>query len=183
MDDISTLFAAAVCIVVILIAMWYEYRPSLFKVRQLVGLETVDVNTMDFDEVVNRITKRALNAYYHNRVALSNGVYAEYIPGAPPNVGGTYPAFIRLYLKRQDMRQFPLVVHISTEHPVGHITGIESTAQFGDAYQWMMEQMDKMTCYEIVKRSYVCEQNSLRGDDERLKVRKEYIQWITRKFI
>lgn len=48
MDDKSTLFAAAVCIVVILIAMWYEYRPSLFKVRQLVGLETVDVNTMDF---------------------------------------------------------------------------------------------------------------------------------------
>lgn len=81
------------------------------------------------------------------------------------------------------MRQFPLVVHISTEHPTGHITGIESTAQFGDAYQWMMEQMDKMTCYEIAKRSYVCEQNNLRGNDERLKVRKEYIQWITRKFI
>lgn len=59
MEDKFTLFAALACAVAILIAMWWEYRPSFSWVRYLFGFDEHDSDTMPWDEVVGRIERRA----------------------------------------------------------------------------------------------------------------------------
>lgn len=181
MDDKSTLFAALACAVVILVVTWWEHRPSFFWWRYLLRLEKTTPDEMEWNEVLQRIRKRTQRAFEREpgSKVLSNGVYAEYYEEDYPD--GSQRRELILWLKRQNMLQFPIVVSIYLLDGTADITGIGANAS--DAYQWMMEQIGAESCYEIAKRSYICEQKGQRGDTERATVRAEYIQWIARKFI
>lgn len=133
-------------------------------------------------------------AQRRQRKCLSNGIIATY--GIESQDDGTVREQLVLYPKRGYNPYIPLVVielsngvSVATVEGAGrHITSQQSTRgppaddEF-DSYQWMMEQMSNDTCYEIVKRAYICEQDSHRGQTEHAKVETEYIQWIARKFI
>lgn len=182
MEDKFTLFAALACAVAILIVMWWEHRPSFSWVRYLFGFDKHDSDTMPWDEVVGRIERRARKAYNRDpdAKALSNGVYAGYYETVYPN--GDHLREVMLTLKRQDMMDFPIVVTINVETGYGEVTGVGATP-YADPYQWMMEQVGDLPCYEIARRAYICEQRGERGDNERAAVRAEYISWIARRFI
>ena len=182
MEDKFTLFAALACAVAILIVMWWEHRPSFSWVRYLFGFDEHDSDTMPWDEVVDRIARRALKAYRRDpeAKALSNGVYAEYYDAVYAN--GDHLREVMLTLKRQDMMDFPIVVTINVDTGYGEVTGV-GAAPHTDPYQWMMEQVGDLPCYEIARRVYICEQRGERGDNERAAVRAEYISWIARRFI
>lgn len=178
MEDKFTLFAALVCAVAILVVTWWEHHPSFFWWRYLFGLEKNSPDMMEWNEVVHRVANRARKAHSKGRVALSNGVYADFNYEEWP--GGNVKQFLTLYLKRQNTEQFPIAVQIDVLTGDADVTGVDAS---GDSYQWMMEQIGAEMCYEIAKRAYICEQKGHRGDTERAKVEQEYISWITRKFI
>lgn len=181
MDDKSTLFAALVCALAIVVVLIAEHRPSFFWWRYLFGLKKISPDEMEWNEVLQRIRKRTQRAFEREpgSKVLSNGVYAEYHEEEYP--GGNLRQELTLWLKRQNMLQFPFVVNICLLDGTADITGIG--ANEADDYQWMMEQIGAESCYEIAKRAYICEQGSHRGQTERAKVEHEYIQWIARKFI
>lgn len=58
MDDKSTLFAALVCALAIVVALIAEHRPSFFWWRYLFGLEKTSPDEMEWNEVLQRIRKR-----------------------------------------------------------------------------------------------------------------------------
>lgn len=181
MEDKFTLFAALACALAIVVVTWWEYRPSFFWCRYLLGLEKITPDEMEWNEVLQRIRKRTQRAFEREpgSKVLSNGVYAEYHEEEYP--GGNLRQELTLCLKRQNMLQFPFEVNICLLDGTAEVTGIG--ANNTDAYQWMMEQISAESCYEIAKRAYICEQGSHRGQTERAKVEHEYIQWIARKFI
>ena len=63
MDDKSTLFAALVCALAIVVVLIVEHRPSFFWWRYLFGLEKTSPDEMEWNEVVQRIRKRVYKAY------------------------------------------------------------------------------------------------------------------------
>lgn len=184
MDDKSTLFAALVCAVVILVVTWWEHRPSFFWWRYLLRLEKTTPDEMEWNEVLQRIRERVQKAQRRQRKCLSNGIIATY--GIESQDDGTVREQLVLYPKRGYNPYIPLVViELSNGVSVATVEGAgrHTADDEFDSYQWMMEQMSNDMCYEIVKRAYICEQDSHRGQTERAKVETEYIQWIARKFI
>lgn len=174
MDDKTMYYAALIGAALIAVVMWWEYRPSFFWLRYIVGLEKTAPDEMEWDEVVRRIRERVQKAYRHQRNCLSNGIYVT--PYEPDSQR------LMLYPKRGRNPHIPLVI-IEPQNTV-RVVAVYNVGDDGfDPYQWMMEQMSNDTCYEIAKRSYICEQDSSRGHAERVKVEQEYIHWITRKFI
>ena len=182
MDDKSTLFAALVCTLAIVVVLIVEYRPSFFWWRYLFGLEKTSPDEMEWNEVVQRIRKRVYKAYKRQRKCLSNGIIATY--GIEQYDDGVYREWLTLYPKRGYNPQTPIVI-IDLQTGIAAVNGLNrhNHGEAFDSYQWMMEQMSNDTCYEIAKRSYICEQESHRGNTERVKVEQEYISWIARKFI
>lgn len=184
MDDKSTLFAALVCAVVILVVTWWEHRPSFFWWRYLLRLEKTTPDEMEWGELARRIRKRVQKTQHHQHKCLSNGIIALY--GVESSENGACRDRLVMYPKRGYNPHIPIVVieFSNDEIAVALVDGLDRTSDDNfDPYQWMMEQMSNDTCYEIAKRAYICEQESSRGNDERVKVKYEYIQWITRKFI
>lgn len=179
MDDKSTLFAALVCALAVVVVLIVEHRPSFFWWRYLFGLEKTSPDEMEWNEVVQRIRKRVRKAYKRHRKCLSNGIIATY--GIEQYDDGVYREWLTLYPKRGYNPQVPIVI-IDLQTSIATINGLDPKEEF-DPYQWMMEQMSNDTCYEIAKRAYICEQKGHRGDTERAKVQQEYISWIARKFI
>lgn len=179
MDDKSTLFAALVCALAVVVVLIVEHRPSFFWWRYLFGLEKTSPDEMEWNEVVQRIRKRVRKAYKRHRKCLSNGIIATY--GIEQYDDGVYREWLTLYPKRGYNPQVPIVI-IDLQTSIATINGLGPKEEF-DPYQWMMEQMSNDTCYEIAKRAYICEQKGHRGDTERSMVEHEYIQWIARKFI
>lgn len=179
MDDKSTLFAALVCALAVVVVLIVEHRPSFFWWRYLFGLEKTSPDEMEWNEVVQRIRKRVRKAYKRHRKCLSNGIIATY--GIEQYDDGVYREWLTLYPKRGYNPQVPIVI-IDLQTSIATIDGLGPKEEF-DSYQWMMEQMSNDTCYEIAKRAYICEQKGHRGDTERAKVQQEYISWIARKFI
>lgn len=179
MEDKFTLFAALVCALAIVVVTWWEYRPSFFWCRYLLGLEKITPDEMSWNEVVQRIHKRAYKAYKRHRECLSNGIIVT--RGIEQYNEGAYRKWLMLFPKRSHNPCTPLVA-IDLHDSSAMVTNIIHDETF-DAYQWMMEQMSNDTYYEIAKRAYICEQKGQRGDAERAAVEQEYIQWIARKFI
>lgn len=179
MDDKSTLFAALVCALAIVVVLIVEHRPSFFWWRYLFGLEKTSPDEMEWNEVVQRIRKRVYKAYKRHRKCLSNGIIATY--GIEQYDDGVYREWLTLYPKRGYNPQVPIVI-IDLQTSIASVDVLGLKEDF-DPYQWMMEQMSNDTCYEIAKRAYICEQKGHRGDTERAKVQQEYISWIARKFI
>lgn len=179
MDDKSTLFAALVCALAIVVVLIVEHRPSFFWWRYLFGLEKTSPDEMEWNEVVQRIRKRVSKAYRRHRECLSNGIIATY--GIEQYDDGVYRELLTLRPKRGYNPQVPIVI-IDLQTSIATVNGLGPKKEF-DPYQWMMEQMSNNTCYEIAKRAYICEQKGHRGDTERAKVEQEYISWIARKFI
>lgn len=101
MDDKSTLFAALVCALAIVVALIAEHRPSFFWWRYLFGLEKTSPDEMEWNEVLQRIRKRTQRAFEREpgSKVLSNGVYAEYHEEEYP--GGNLRQELTLWLKRQ----------------------------------------------------------------------------------
>ena len=54
MDDKSTLFAALVCALAIVVVLIAEHRPSFFWWRYLFGLEKTSPDEMEWNEVLQR---------------------------------------------------------------------------------------------------------------------------------
>ena len=179
MEDKFTLFAALACVLAIVVVTWWEHRPSFFWWRYLLRLEKTTPDEMAWNEVVQRIHKRAYKAYKRHRKCLSNGIIVT--RGIEQYDEGVCREWLALYPKRSRNPYTPLVM-IDLHDSSAMVTNIIHDETF-DAYQWMMEQMSNDTCYEIAKRAYICEQNGHRGDTERSRVEHEYIQWIARKFI
>lgn len=179
MDDKSTLFAALVCALAIVVVLIVEHRPSFFWWRYLFGLEKTSPDEMEWNEVVQRIRKRVYKAYKRHRKCLSNGIIATY--GIEQYDDGVYREWLTLYPKRGYNPQVPIVI-IDLQTSIASVD-VLGPKEDSDPYQWMMEQMSNDTCYEIAKRAYICEQKGHRGDTERAKVQQEYISWIARKFI
>ena len=69
-------YAALIGVVLITVVMWWEYRPSFFWLRYIVGLEKTAPDEMEWDEVVRRIRERVYKAQRHGRNCLSNGICA-----------------------------------------------------------------------------------------------------------
>lgn len=180
MDDKSTLFAALVCALAIVVVLIVEHRPSFFWWRYLFGLEKTSPDEMEWNEVVQRIRKRVRKAYKRHRKCLSNGIIATY--GIEQYDDGVYRERLTLYPKRGYNPQVPIVI-IELQTSIASVVRSWVPKEDFDPYQWMMEQMSNDTCYEIAKRAYICEQKGHRGDTERAKVQQEYISWIARKFI
>lgn len=63
MDDKSTLFAALVCALAIVVVLIAEHRPSFFWWRYLFGLEKTSPDEMEWNEVLQRIRKRTQRAF------------------------------------------------------------------------------------------------------------------------
>lgn len=179
MEDKFTLFAALVCALAIVVVTWWEYRPSFFWWRYLLRLEKTAPDEMAWNEVVQRIHKRAYKAYKRHRECLSNGIIVT--RGIEQCDEGVCRGWLTLFPKRSHNPYTPLVM-IDLHDFSATVTNIVHDETF-DAYQWMMEQIGAESCYEIAKRAYICEQSSHRGQTERAKVEHEYIQWIARKFI
>ena len=179
MEDKFTLFAALVCALAIVVVTWWEYRPSFFWWRYLLRLEKTAPDEMAWNEVVQRIRKRAYKAYKRHRECLSNGIIVTC--GIEQCDEGVCRGWLTLFPKRSHNPYTPLVM-IDLHDFSATVTNIVHDETF-DAYQWMMEQIGAESCYEIAKRAYICEQGSHRGQTERAKVEHEYIQWIARKFI
>lgn len=78
MDDKSTLFAALVCALAIVVVLIAEHRPSFFWWRYLFGLEKTSPDEMEWNEVLQRIRKRTQRAFEREpgSKVLSNGTDA-----------------------------------------------------------------------------------------------------------
>lgn len=133
MDDKSTLFAALVCALAIVVVLIAEHRPSFFWWRYLFGLEKTSPDEMEWNEVLQRIRKRTQRAFEREpgSKVLSNGVYAEYHEEEYP--GGNLRQELTLWLKRQNMLQFPFEVNICLLDGTAEVTGIGVNGT--DAYQ------------------------------------------------
>ena len=95
MDDKSTLFAALVCALAVVVVLIVEHRPSFFWWRYLFGLEKTSPDEMEWNEVVQRIRKRVYKAYKRHRKCLSNGIIATY--GIEQYDDGVYREWLTLY--------------------------------------------------------------------------------------